>query len=57
MAIDEDGLLVDVDVQPIEPPPSTREDKCQDVDCFFHVPTTKVVSGKAKIYRACRLCP
>jgi hypothetical protein len=54
---DTDGLLVDVDVQPVNDNPSTREDRRQDVDNFFHAAVIKVVNGKAKKYCTCKLCP
>jgi hypothetical protein len=56
-ATDVEGLLVDVDVQSINESPSTREDKRQDVDHFFHTAVIKVVNGKSKKYRLCKLCP
>jgi hypothetical protein len=55
-AVDEDGLLVDVDVQQVNDHPSTREDKRQDVDQFFHPSVVKDVNGKSKKYRTCKLC-
>jgi hypothetical protein len=48
---------MDVDVQLIENNPSTREDKQQDVDHFFHTAVVKDVNGRSKKYRACKLCP
>jgi hypothetical protein len=35
VAVDADGLLMDVDVQAIDDSQPTREDKRQDVDHFF----------------------
>jgi hypothetical protein len=36
VAVDEDGLLIDVDVQSVDSKKqTTREDKCQDIDHFF----------------------
>jgi len=55
-ATDADGLLVDMDVQPVNDNPSTREDKRQDVDNFFRAAVVKGVNGKSKKYRACKLC-
>ena len=57
--IDEDGLLIDVDVQSIDADdtPISREDKRQDVDQFFNPAVVKIVSGKAKKYCICKLCP
>lgn len=56
-AIDADGLLVDVDVQPVDDSSLMREERRQDVDHFFHAPFTKIVNGKAKKYRKCKICP
>ncbi len=55
-AVDADGLLVDVDVQQVNDNPTTREDKWQDVDQFFHPSVIKDVNGKSKKYRMCKLC-
>jgi len=56
-AVDADGLLMDVDVQPVDDNPSTREDKRQDVDHFFHPAVTKEVKDKIKKYCKCKICP
>ena len=56
-AKDADNLLIDVDVQPLDDNPSSREDKRQDVDHFFRTAITKDVNSKSKKYRACKLCP
>ena len=47
-ATDANGLLIDVDVQPVNDNPSTHEDKRQDVDNFFHAVVVKDVNGKSK---------
>jgi hypothetical protein len=57
VAVDADGLLMDVDVQSIDDSTPTREDKRQDVDHFFCIAVVKVVNGKSKKYRACKICP
>jgi hypothetical protein len=60
VAVDDDGLLVDVDVQSIddnEAPRTTREDKRQDVDHFFLAAEFKDMKGKSKKYRLCKVCP
>ena len=57
VAVDADGLLMDVDVQAIDDSLPTREDKRQDVDHFFGIAVVKDVNGKSKKYRACKLCP
>ena len=56
-AIHADGLLIDVDVQPVNDNSSTREDKRQDVDHFFRTAVVKEVNGKSKKYQSCKICP
>jgi hypothetical protein len=55
--IDNEGLLVDVDVQPIHEDVQTREDKRRDIDHFFNPPVSKTVNGNMKKYCSCKLCP
>jgi hypothetical protein len=55
--VDNAGLLIDVDVQPINDNPTTCEDKQLDVDHFFCAAVVKDVDGKQKKYRRCKLCP
>lgn len=56
--VDEDGLLMDVDVQPVhEDDAPTREDKRRDVDFFFNSAVVKIVNGHAKKYCSCKYCP
>jgi hypothetical protein len=57
VAVDADGLLLDVDVQSLDDNRPTREDKRQDVDWFFRAAFMKEVNGKSKNVRACKLCP
>ena len=57
IAVDTDGLLVDVEVQSIKENWPTYEDKIRDVDHFFSTAITKEVNGKLKKYRPCNLCP
>jgi hypothetical protein len=57
VAVNADGLLVDVDVQSVDDSPSTREDKRQDIDHFFHAAVVKEVGGKSRKYCVCKLCP
>ena len=57
VAVDEDGLLINVDVQAIDDNLPTHEDKRQDVDNFFRNAVVKDVNGKSKKYRACKICP
>ena len=57
VAVDADGLLMDVDVQAINDNLPTCKDKQQDVDHFFCIAVAKDVNGKSKKYCACKLCP
>ena len=57
VAVDSDGLLMDVDVQPIDDSQPTREEKRQDVDQFFCIAVVKDVNGKSKKYCTCKICP
>jgi hypothetical protein len=58
VAIDDDGMLVDVQVQEIDDVPRvTREDKRQDVDRFFLGASIKDMKGKSRKYRLCTICP
>ena len=56
-AIDMDGLLMDVGVQPVSDISSTCEDKQQDVNNFFYTAVVKEVNGKLKKYHMCKICP
>ncbi|KAI9459816.1 hypothetical protein F5148DRAFT_1150803 [Russula earlei] len=47
-AINADGLLMDVDVQPVNDSSSMHEDKHQDVNNFFQMAVVKEVNGKSK---------
>jgi hypothetical protein len=55
--VDDEGFLMDVDVQTIDEDPPSREDKRRDVDHFFKSPVEKSVNGKVKRYCICKLCP
>jgi len=56
--VDDEGLLVDVNVQPIEDAPSeSQEEKRRDIDHFFQPPVAKTFNGKMKKYCICKLCP
>jgi hypothetical protein len=57
VAVDEEGLLLDVEVQQTDKDPPTHEDKRRDVDQFFHAPVEKEIDGKKKCVCACKLCP
>ena len=60
VTVDDDGLLVDVDIQEIDiddAPRTTREDKRQDVDRFFLGARIRDMNGKSRKYRLCKICP
>jgi hypothetical protein len=57
VAVDEEGLLLDVDVQLADKDPPMREDKWRDVNQFFHAPVEKEIGGKKKKQCICKLCP
>lgn len=57
VAVDDDGLLVDVDVQVVDDIRTTRADKRQDVDEFFLAATFSDMKGKSRKYRLCKICP
>jgi hypothetical protein len=57
LAVDEEGLLLDVEVQMVDKDPPTREDKRRDVDQFFHPPVDKEIDGKIKKMCLCKVCP
>ena len=56
--VDDEGLLMDIDVQPIDEDVSLAscEDKRRDVDHFFQSRVEKTVNGKIKKYCNCKLC-
>jgi len=56
-ALDEDGLLKDVDVQVPTQEATAREDKRRDVDEFFLPRFIQDMQGKQKKYRTCKVCP
>jgi hypothetical protein len=58
-ATDGNGILADIDVQEIDDGEAgtTREEKRRDVDRFFHPVNTRIINGKNKRYRTCKLCP
>jgi hypothetical protein len=56
-ALDEDGILVDIDVQSVGDSGSTREGKTVDIDQFFGNPYDCTgASGKVKKHRKCKIC-
>ena len=58
-ATDADGFLEDIDVQAVDEGVKgpSREDRRRDVDNFFHPNTVRIVNGKGKTYRVCKVCP
>ncbi|KAG2067464.1 hypothetical protein BDR04DRAFT_1120451 [Suillus decipiens] len=55
--VDNDGILIDVDIQPIADTAPTREGKTANLDAFFgamfdHAGT----NGKVKKHRKCKIC-
>ncbi|KAG2029138.1 hypothetical protein BDR03DRAFT_1018853 [Suillus americanus] len=56
--VDEDGILADIDVQPITDPGPSREDKTHDLDRFFGKPFERTsANGIVKKHRKCTICP
>lgn len=56
--VDEDGILADIDVQPIIDESPTREDRIRDIDQFFSQPFECThANGKVKKHRKCKVCP
>ncbi|KAG6883266.1 hypothetical protein C0992_009256, partial [Termitomyces sp. T32_za158] len=55
--VDDDGLLVDVNIQSIEEDKEKREDKRRDIDHFFREPSIRQLNGKEKSYCICKICP
>lgn len=55
--VDSDGLLIDVDVQPIDNIREAREDKRRNINKFFYPAVAKVIQGVTKKYSTCKLCP
>ena len=56
--VDEDGILVDIDVQSIADSGPTREDKTRDICEFFGEPFEHAGANRAvKKHRKCKVCP
>jgi hypothetical protein len=55
--VDDEGLLVDVNVQPIDEDAPSHEDKRRDINHFFQSPVVKTINGKMKKCCHCKLCP
>jgi hypothetical protein len=54
---DDEGFLVDIDVQQVVVDAPTREEKRRDIDRFFNPPVSKIVDGKTKYFCHCKVCP
>ena len=54
--VDSDGLLIDIDIQPIDDIGQSHEDKRRDINEFFHPAISKVIQGVTKKYSICKLC-
>lgn len=57
--VDEDGILIDIAVQPItDESGPTREDRTRDIDNFFSKPFERTnTNGTVKKHRKCKVCP
>jgi hypothetical protein len=56
-AIDEDGVLVDVEVQSVDDSGPTREAKTADIEQFFgEAYDHPGANGKVKKHRKCKIC-
>lgn len=56
--VDADGILIDIDVQSLTEPVSTREAKTADIDKFFGATFDHAgANGKVKKHRKCKTCP
>jgi hypothetical protein len=56
--VDEDGILVDIDVQSIADSGPTREDKTRDICEFFGEAFEYAgANGVMKKHRRCKVCP
>jgi hypothetical protein len=55
--VDNDGILIDVDVQPITDTAPTHEGKTADLDAFFGVMFDHAgTNAKVKKHRKCKIC-
>jgi hypothetical protein len=55
--VDEEGLLLDVEVQQVHEDVRTQGDKRRDIDQFFDPAILKTINSKVKKYCSCKLCP
>ena len=53
--VDSNGLLIDIDIQPIDDSRQSFEDKRRDINEFFHPAVVKIINGRAKKYSTCKL--
>lgn len=54
---DNEGSLVDTEVQPGDIDAPTRKDKRRDIDQFFLPAVSKSINGQTKKYCCCKVCP
>ena len=54
--VDDEGFLVDVNVQPIHQDSPSCKDKQHNVDHFFEPPVVKTINRKMKKYCSCKHC-
>ncbi len=57
MEKDNEGFLLDIDIQPVDVGIPTCEDKRRDIDQFFSPPISRSVDGQMKKYCCCKICP
>ncbi|KIK47782.1 hypothetical protein CY34DRAFT_8650 [Suillus luteus UH-Slu-Lm8-n1] len=56
--VNADGILIDIDVQSLMEPVSTREAKTADINAFFGATFDHTgANGKVKKHRKCKTCP
>jgi hypothetical protein len=56
-AVDENGILADVDVQSIAEVTSAREGRTADIEQFFSTPYDhQGLNGATKKHRKCKIC-
>jgi hypothetical protein len=56
-AVDEDGILLDVEVQSVDGSVPTREGRTADIDQFFGEAFDRAgANGKVKRHRKCKIC-
>jgi hypothetical protein len=56
--VDNDGILADINVQPVTDSGPSREDKTRDIDQFFgNLFERTGTNGSVKKHRKCKVCP